>query len=72
MLRTLAIVVPFMFGLAYAQFDFFGNMFGHQQQQQQQQHRSAASQWAAYVESGTYNEHNIIKNLQNALSSVVF
>jgi hypothetical protein len=51
MLRSLAIVVPFMFGLAYAQFDFFGNMFGDQQSQQQQ--RSGASQWAAHVESGT-------------------
>jgi hypothetical protein len=67
MLRTLAIIVPFMFGLVYAQFDFFGNMFGQQQQQQQQQHRSGASQWAAHVESGTSNlkKHNVIKDLSN-------
>src|ERR1700733_11860907 len=53
MLRNLAIVAPFMFGLVFAQFDFFGNMFGHQQHEQQQQPRPGASQWAAQVESGT-------------------
>ncbi|KDR83915.1 hypothetical protein GALMADRAFT_50829, partial [Galerina marginata CBS 339.88] len=40
----------FLAGLQFvsAQFNFFENMWGHQQQHQQQQQRSGASQWAAY------------------------
>jgi hypothetical protein len=53
MLRTLVLIAFCMSGIVSAQFDFFGNMFGHQQHQEQQQHRSGASQWAAHVESGT-------------------
>ncbi|KAF8913752.1 long chronological lifespan protein 2 [Gymnopilus junonius] len=48
----------FLAGLNYvsAQFNFFENMFGHQQHHQQQ-HRSAASQWAAYSDSVSCSQY---------------
>ncbi|KAF6762179.1 long chronological lifespan protein 2 [Ephemerocybe angulata] len=48
--RSVVFIVSLLFGLASAQFQFFGDFFGHQQQQQQQQ-RSGSSQWATFSES---------------------
>ncbi|KAF9534751.1 hypothetical protein CPB83DRAFT_213354 [Crepidotus variabilis] len=55
MIFTLAAVVFALSNLAFAQFNFFGNMF--QGQQQQQQHRSTASQWAAYSDSVSCSQY---------------
>jgi hypothetical protein len=49
---TSTIVLIFvLFPLAFAQFNFFDQMFGHQQQPQRP---SGASQWNAQSESGMY------------------
>ncbi|KAH9167153.1 hypothetical protein EDB89DRAFT_1998752 [Lactarius sanguifluus] len=45
-----------LFTLANAQFQFFGDMFGHPQQQQQQQ-PSGGQQWAMHAESLSCSEY---------------
>ncbi|KAF7964470.1 hypothetical protein HWV62_7304 [Athelia sp. TMB] len=44
------ITLLFLSSFAYAQFNFFGDMFG-QQHQQQQQRPAGASHWAQHLES---------------------
>ncbi|KAF7970778.1 hypothetical protein HWV62_23046 [Athelia sp. TMB] len=48
------ITLLFLSSFAYAQFNFFGDMFG-QQHQQQQQRPAGASHWAQHLESGGHN-----------------
>ncbi|TEB30094.1 hypothetical protein FA13DRAFT_1733904 [Coprinellus micaceus] len=46
--QSLLLLLSLFFGLASAQFQFFGDFFGQQQHQQQ---RSGSSQWASFSEN---------------------
>jgi len=50
LLATAIVYTAWLLPLAMAQFQFFENMFGHQQQQQQQHRGGSASQWAAQAD----------------------
>ena len=53
MFWTVPITLFLGFGVASANFDFFGNMFGQQHHHQQQEPpRWGASQWGAQMDSG--------------------